>query len=44
MLGEADVQEAAVNLREALSVEYVVLGGGNAKQLRKLPDGWVAIT
>lgn len=32
----ADVTEA---LRRALQVEYVVLGGGNAKKLKALPEG-----
>ncbi|MFO0698273.1 MAG: ROK family protein [Nitrospira sp.] len=33
------VAEVTQALRRALQVEYVVLGGGNAKKLKKLPDG-----
>jgi polyphosphate glucokinase len=33
------VYEAAGTLRAAFLAEYVVLGGGNAKKLRELPDG-----
>jgi predicted NBD/HSP70 family sugar kinase len=33
------VAEAATTLRSAFLVDYVVLGGGNAKKLAELPDG-----
>jgi hypothetical protein len=33
------VVEVTQALRRALQAEYVVLGGGNAKRLKKLPDG-----
>lgn len=33
------VAKVAEELRAALEAEYVVLGGGNAKLLKKLPDG-----
>jgi predicted NBD/HSP70 family sugar kinase len=35
---ERKVHEVVAELREALSAEYVVLGGGNAKKLKELPD------
>src|SRR5580700_4977700 len=35
---ERKVLTIVTQLREALEAEYVVLGGGNAKQLKKLPD------
>jgi polyphosphate glucokinase len=34
-----EVQEAVARLRSALLVDYVVLGGGNARLIDKLPDG-----
>jgi polyphosphate glucokinase len=33
------VEDVVSRLREALSAEYVVVGGGNAKFLKELPDG-----
>jgi polyphosphate glucokinase len=33
------VAEVAGRLKEVLEVEYVVLGGGNARRLKELPDG-----
>jgi polyphosphate glucokinase len=35
---ERKVLKVVVELREALEADYVVLGGGNAKKLKKLPD------
>jgi polyphosphate glucokinase len=34
-----EVQEAIARLRSALLVDYVVLGGGNARLIDKLPEG-----
>jgi len=34
-----DVEHALVQLKKALIADYVVLGGGNAKKLDKLPQG-----
>lgn len=34
-----DVYEIANKLKTALEADYVVLGGGNAKKLKKLPAG-----
>jgi len=36
---ERRVHFAVSSLREAFRTDYVVLGGGNVKQLRRLPDG-----
>jgi predicted NBD/HSP70 family sugar kinase len=33
------VRAVAAHLKEALEVDYVVLGGGNAARLKRLPDG-----
>jgi polyphosphate glucokinase len=33
------VAEVVVQLKKVLEVEYIVLGGGNARRLKKLPDG-----
>jgi len=35
---ERKVHKVVTELREALAAEYVVLGGGNAKKLKELPD------
>jgi predicted NBD/HSP70 family sugar kinase len=35
---EGKVHKVVSELREALAAEYVVLGGGNAKKLKELPD------
>jgi polyphosphate glucokinase len=35
---ERKVHKVVKELREALAAEYVVLGGGNAKKLKKLPE------
>jgi polyphosphate glucokinase len=34
-----DVQHAVVQLKKSLIADYVVLGGGNAKELNKIPKG-----
>ena len=36
---QRDVQHALVQLKKALIADYVVLGGGNAKELNKIPKG-----
>jgi predicted NBD/HSP70 family sugar kinase len=36
---QRDVQHALVQLKKALIADYVVLGGGNAKELNKVPKG-----
>jgi len=36
---QRDVQYALVQLKKSLIADYVVLGGGNAKELNKLPEG-----
>lgn len=36
---QRDVQHAVVQLKKALIADYVVLGGGNAKELKKVPKG-----
>jgi polyphosphate glucokinase len=36
---QAAVEDATARLKAALVAEYVVLGGGNAKQLERLPSG-----
>src|SRR5207302_11098622 len=36
---QRDVYHALVQLRKSLIADYVVLGGGNAKQLDELPEG-----
>jgi polyphosphate glucokinase len=36
---EAAVHAAVANLHDAFVADYIVLGGGNAKKLRKLPKG-----
>jgi polyphosphate glucokinase len=36
---ERSVQEVVTQLRAALETDYVVLGGGNSKKLKSLPDG-----
>ncbi len=36
---QRDVQYALVQLKKSLIADYVVLGGGNAKELNKLPKG-----
>ena len=33
------VSDAVQRLRQAVQADYVVLGGGNVKQLKRLPDG-----
>ncbi|HBH78993.1 MAG TPA: hypothetical protein DDY39_04115 [Nitrospira sp.] len=33
------VKDIVIRLKAALVADYVVLGGGNAKKLRQLPDG-----
>ena len=33
------VVDVATRLREALQMDYVVLGGGHAKRLEELPEG-----
>lgn len=35
----ADVFDVVERLKQALQADYVVLGGGNTKQLKKLPPG-----
>ena len=35
---EHEVRKVAGKLKEALEADYLVLGGGNAKKLKKLPD------
>ena len=34
---EREVDKVSTSLREALEADYVVLGGGNAKNLKQLP-------
>jgi len=36
---QRDVQHALVQLKKSLIADYVVLGGGNAKELKEIPDG-----
>src|SRR5205809_917194 len=36
---QRDVQHALVQLKKSLIADYVVLGGGNAKKLNKIPRG-----
>jgi hypothetical protein len=36
---QRDVQQALVQLKKSLIADYVVLGGGNAKELNKVPKG-----
>jgi polyphosphate glucokinase len=36
---QRDVQHALVQLKKSLIADYVVLGGGNAKELNEIPDG-----
>jgi polyphosphate glucokinase len=36
---QRDVQHSLVQLKKALIADYVVLGGGNAKELNKIPKG-----
>jgi ROK family len=36
---QGDVQHALVQLKKAFIADYVVLGGGNAKELKQLPEG-----
>jgi hypothetical protein len=36
---QRDVQHAVVQLKKSLIADYVVLGGGNAKELKKIPKG-----
>jgi len=36
---QRDVQHALVQLKKALIADYVVLGGGNAKELNEIPKG-----
>lgn len=36
---ERSVEEVVTQLRTALEADYVVLGGGNSKKLKSLPDG-----
>ena len=36
------VFDVAQQLKTAMQADYVVLGGGNVKQLKKLPEGAVA--
>ena len=36
---QRDVQHALVQLKKSLIADYVVLGGGNAKELSKIPEG-----
>ena len=36
---QRDVQHAVVQLKKSLIADYVVLGGGNAKELNELPKG-----
>jgi polyphosphate glucokinase len=36
---QRDVQQALVQLKKSLIADYVVLGGGNAKELNKMPKG-----
>jgi predicted NBD/HSP70 family sugar kinase len=36
---QRDVQQALVQLKKSLIADYVVLGGGNAKELNKIPKG-----
>jgi polyphosphate glucokinase len=36
---ERSVEEVVTQLRTALEADYVVLGGGNSKKLKTLPDG-----
>jgi len=36
---QRDVQHALVQLKKSLIADYVVLGGGNAKELNKIPRG-----
>jgi hypothetical protein len=33
------VDDVVARLKAALVADYVVLGGGNSKKLKKLPDG-----
>ena len=33
------VADVVVRLKEVLEVDYVVLGGGNARRLKKMPEG-----
>ena len=36
---QRDVQHALVQLKKSLIADYIVLGGGNAKELKELPEG-----
>jgi hypothetical protein len=36
---QRDVQHAVVQLKKSLIADYVVLGGGNAKELNEIPEG-----
>jgi hypothetical protein len=36
---QRDVEHALVQLKKAFIADYVVLGGGNAKELKQLPEG-----
>jgi hypothetical protein len=36
---EREVKRAVTQLKKSLIADYVVLGGGNAKKLRELPEG-----
>jgi hypothetical protein len=36
---QLDVQHALVQLKKSLIADYVVLGGGNAKELNEIPEG-----
>jgi polyphosphate glucokinase len=36
---QGDVQHALVQLKKAFIADYIVLGGGNAKELKQLPEG-----
>ena len=36
---QRDVQHALVQLKKSLIADYVVLGGGNAKELKEIPKG-----
>ena len=36
---QRDVQHALVQLKRSVIADYVVLGGGNAKELNKIPEG-----
>jgi hypothetical protein len=36
---QRDVQHALVQLKKSLIADYIVLGGGNAKELNEIPEG-----